>query len=967
MDEMPEKKDVVNTRHPKEVPLPADIDTLRAGFPQLQDARKYFSGAGPTARDYLDSKKITPKNLVDQRHAELLKDLRSQFEGNEKRTIESLAVINQTQAQLLRLQQVNDKTRPVPTAEEKYASGREAFYTILPGLLERNFHMLDRYLVLKGQHAAYGVTPNAEQEKAVQDQLAKFNAASTARLALWGTTGGPAPTAEAFAAVTKATDALVEATNPLPALVNALYGDFIDKALRKNDVNVLKKAEEYEVELKLKLRAGPVTAADKQAIFAKYRAQIDELQKVGALLGVELESLVRHNGLENLADMEEWSIPEGERDYQKPATVGAAPKIPTAEKVAAEGEKIAASSIDAMTENFREHFDMVLGPREGRPAKGFETDHLLSTKRWDIKAEHAWTKYASIRAAKVLTLMAKYRGGVRSMVVNGPRKVAVGITRATAGDTAADALDYTMKQALSTKEGGEYAKDHMAEIVKSFGLPADFDLTSDKDWKDLEGDKRWPGAKAQHEAKMLTVKDAIEKSRVEVEKPAREFEGDLTLLDALRKKADPNLLLGKRADPAMVQEYMKKGLTKEDIAALDPKDAVRVISAFVALFLQMRGNWNAYCRAMGKLEVLVMGNIQRHQDTSVAAKVADAGMAGDDEAVLKWIVFGAAGLATSYVLGGRGGLTSKPVGFRPVPFRIVNGVPSLLDRIRSGRLFFPKGFWPEGADIKKELSDLRARDEARAKEITELKKNETLNRERINELDRERAADRRLVEDLKSELALKEAAPLVADLPADLKTALQDAAKRHARLSVGEGAAKWTCDLKPDGTANFRGQGWTLDVDAAGRVTGVTGTPPAVSSLQSSLRTAADTKNVLDLEARHGIVAEGRAAPPADPSAPPEFVVNEAWARRMKIFTGLDPAKPMDVKLIAEELREALKDKTITRSEALEIQQKVAEVEAAAREGRLPVADAAVIRTRIREAATERGRLIREIREIKVL
>ncbi len=734
MAEMPEKKDVVNTRDPKEVPLPPDIDVLRAGFPQLQEARKLFSGTGPTAREYLDGKKLTPKTVVDERHVDTLKELKLKFEGKDNRTLEALAVINQTNAQLVRLQQVNDKTRAIPTDEERAVLSNEVIFTVLPGLMDRNLKMLDRYLVLKKQHAAYGVAADPALEKTVQDQLQKFNAASTARLALWGSRD--------VAALQKATDALQEAINPLPVMVNALYGDIIDRALRKNNELILSKATEYEVALKLKLKEGTVTDADKKALYEKYRAEIDELQKIGSSLGVELESLLRHNGLENIADVEELSIPEGQRDYQTPAKVNPAEKIDPkrAEDAAVEGEKIVNSSIDGLTENFREHFDMVLGPRNGRPAKDYEKDYLLNTKRWDIRAEDVWTKHASMRVAQVLTLLSKYRGGVRSMVVNGPRKVATGITRATVGDKAADALDYSMKKVLSTKEGGEYAKDQMAEIVKSFGLPEGFDLTSQKDWKDLEEDKRWPGAKARHEQKMMTVKDNIEKFRAEIEVPARAFESDLDLLDALRKKTNPRLLVGKRADQAMVLEFQKKGLTMDDIAKLDPNDAKTLLAAYVALYLQMRGHWDAYCRAMGKLEVGIMGNIQRHQDTAVAARVAGANQQAEDDDFLKWLIFAAAGIATSYVLGGRGG-AARPFGNRiamnrPIG-RILNGPLSLVDRtfyagpkraIERGSLggyvsgFLKPGQTPAEAltDTKTELAKLKAEASADKGKIAEL-------------------------------------------------------------------------------------------------------------------------------------------------------------------------------------------------------------------------------------------------------
>ncbi len=734
MDEkLPARKDVENTRNPKEVPLPADIDDLRKAFPEFTEARRLFGGSGPnTARGYVEGQKIDPKTAVDQRHADLLRDMRAKFDGKDQRTIEALSVINQTQAQLLRLQQVNDKTRAVPTDEEKYASGREAFYTVLPGLIERNFGMIDRYLVLKKQHAAYGVAADPALEKAVQDQLKKFNTAAAARLALWGTND--------ITALQRATEALKEAVNPLPVLTNALYGDLIDRALRQNNSLILKKGNEYEVELRLLLKKGTVTQEEKNALAEKFRGEVAALQKVGASLGVELESLLRHTGLENIADIEEFTIPEGQRQYQKPAAVAKAPSIPLANAAAAEGEKIMGSTVDALTENFRGHFDMVLGPRPGRPAKGFEKDHLLSTKRWDMKLEQLWTEQASARAAMVLNLLAKYRGGVRSMVVNGPRKVAVGVTRSTLGDTVADTLDFSMKKVLSTKEGSEYAKDNMAGLLKAMGLPEDFDLNSAKDWKDLEEDKRWPGAKAKHEAKMTSVKANIEKCRAEVEGPAKEFETDLVMLESLRKKTSAEVLLGKKADPALVEQFVTKGLTAADIADLDPKDGPRMLAAYVALYLQMRGHWNAYARAMGKLEGLVMENIQAHQDKKVEADIAAGNQKGEDDDFLKWLVFGAAGLATAYALGGRGGfarLGENRIGFRRPFSRIANGIPSLFDRtlisgparaVKRGSLIgYLEGFLKPGqtpteamAEAKAELATLRKEREADRARILEL-------------------------------------------------------------------------------------------------------------------------------------------------------------------------------------------------------------------------------------------------------
>ena len=672
--EKPKPLDAPNTRDPKEVPKPANIEELRKGMPGLSDAWKLFRGSGPKlARDVVAAK-LVPKTQVDEHHAAVLKELQEQFSPKENRTLESLAVVNQTQSQLLRLRQVNDKSRVINADEELAASGREIFFTILPSLVERNLNMLDRYLDLKKQYEAYGITMNPATEKAVKDQLKIFNDATTARLALWGQSG---------AAVEKATTDLQNAVNPLAVLVNNLYAEFIDLALRKNNELVLKKAEEYQAELTELAKKGTVSDADKNLLMQKHKSQIEVLQKQAVVLGIELESLLLHNGLENIADIEEFTIPEGQRTYKKPAPVEKAPTIPTATAAAAEAEKIVRSSVDALTENFRGHFDMVLGPRNGRPATGYEKDHLLSTKRWDIAAEDLWTEKASVRAATLLNLLAKYRGGVRSMVVNGPRKVAVGITRKVAGDAVADTLDMTMKGVISTKEGGEYAKEHMKDLIKAMGLPEGFDLTSAKDWKDLDEDKRWPGAKKRHDEKMQSVKSIIEKFRKDVEAPAKDFETDLDVLDALRKKTDPARMLGQRADPALVAKFQAKGLTKADIDALDPKNAPEMLAAYVALYLQMRGHWQAYCRAMGGLEKAVMGNIQAHQDKADAANTTAANMQDEDDGFLKWLVFGAAGLATAYVIGGRGGaarLAQNKISMRRPMLRILNGLPSLVDR-----------------------------------------------------------------------------------------------------------------------------------------------------------------------------------------------------------------------------------------------------------------------------------------------
>jgi hypothetical protein len=255
------------------------------------------------------------------------------------------------------------------------------------------------------------------------------------------------------------------------------------------------------------------------------------------------------------------------------------------------------------------------------------------------------------------------------------------------------------------------------------------------------------------------------------------------------------------------------------------------------------------------------------------------------------------------------------------------------------------------AELERELEEAKRRGEVSEAKATEFER-------RLAEIERRLGGG-----------SPPEATPTVPgapELPPRFSDLLKEAAKRHGRVTVGEGDARWTCELAENGAAKFSGKGWTLEVDATGKVTGSTGTPPEATVLQKALQTSVDVTNKLDLKASHGIVTEARATPVADPSAPPPLVLNEAWATRMRILTSLDPKLPVDIKLLKEELAKAESDKTLTRREVLEIEAKLTQIEEAAKAGRITPLEASQLRTRVREAAVERGRLLREVREIKV-
>jgi hypothetical protein len=252
----------------------------------------------------------------------------------------------------------------------------------------------------------------------------------------------------------------------------------------------------------------------------------------------------------------------------------------------------------------------------------------------------------------------------------------------------------------------------------------------------------------------------------------------------------------------------------------------------------------------------------------------------------------------------------------------------------------------EVLDLKKEIGDRLARGELTAAEAMDLLK-------KVAEIEEGLA---------KSAPSVVPGAP---ELAPEFKTDLKSAAAKYTRLTVGDGAAKWTGELRPDGSASFSGEGWTLEIDAAGKVTASTGAPP-MDAIGKSLKAAAEVKNRLELRSGHGIVAETRPAAPVAPGTTPPLVINEAWSGRMRFLTSLDASKPVDLDIMRAELAKAKADKLLTEEEVKEIDTKHTQIEEAAKANRITAIEAKAMRAKVRDAAVERGRLLREVKEIKV-
>lgn len=572
---------------------------------------------------------------------------RNYTERGRPRGYQVVLINNRATAERERLRLQIENTSSTPPARspqriqlENLRENQEILNATVERIISRTLQSVDRYTVLCETYKRYGNTiRDTNAETRISTGLRALTTAMDARIKASGD----------HWSMVDADNRVQQALLRLPMEANDLYINCLERCMTKN------------VELGLAVREAN-------------RADGDTLRTERMAIAREQQAYLFHHGVRLMEDIELLTNPSvatgrGNTVRNRAENHQVPDQLP---RDTEEGNKLIDGQVTSTIEEFRSHFDAVLGRRRpGKPAR--TTPGLLDTNAPQISDEHNWTEGAMGRmfTLRLCNQLAQYRGFVNTLPGRAGREAFNFIGLRWIGDW--------VPQAMPAEE---YRKQHMKEILVPLGLPEGFDF-SDKAWKDLRANKeQW----ATYKEKMRSIRTIIQEEKAKVEAAVKAFEEDLEILEHMKTLREPGI-----QDATPDAEILAKArLTIGDVRAIRKGEKGKILAVALVMSRQMRNDWRAYNKSMGDLSGRILGNLNTHVDSAVGGNIAADAMWWENYMI--WIVAGTL-IVGGQIMGRTGGIPWLRGGrvLRPT----LNFVPSLLHR---GALFSARAFQGNWSD-----------------------------------------------------------------------------------------------------------------------------------------------------------------------------------------------------------------------------------------------------------------------------
>jgi hypothetical protein len=691
-------------------------DARNALSPSIQRAWEAFHGT-PVMSDQFRKETAPHLPVLDP----LVKDVASvsekaaaavkkSVEAHGVGTFEQIATLNATMIQQQRIKQNADPTLRADVVTTRVTMMREVIWRMLPRAIDRSLRTMDRYATLRQRFP--GVPVNTRLEQEATRHMERLDTAMRWRMmiahAYRGLDNG-GPTSLMFTAARKGLVEQQPAYAPrIQQLIKERTADTVSAlgtgaAAKKEAAGIMAESQaflkDYETNSKSLLdvmnRPGATEAQIRTALdavendamyvliqtlnaqpdpaFDVYRDFLNRslawhaeqtnklsLQEASDARDKQLKALATTRqeilkeqgtlfleaGQGYINEMLAVSTPEALLKFEGDAKVKAGAKR-TAEN-AAKLRKELHGHHDSLIRGFQSHFSaMVEGDRK--------TPGVLSST-FDLRMQDIWNEGGGRQKfVQMLDFLVQIRAWLRPGTI--PRLF------------------------LGTAEASneKFRQEAMDPILIAMGFPPGFHINDEASWKALS-----PTQRKLIEERGHSVLGNINRMGPQVRERMQALQGNIGVLQGLRSRAAFDELQGVRPDPEWLARTSIDEAAIKTLPARCTTDADKgkLLAAYLVLYGQMRGNWDAYMKVLNELSDANGKVLETHLNLVVGAR--DGGRAvGPD-----WIAYVVLGAA--WVYGGNRVLASVWPGGR---FGMMNPLRLPNAPLRAGVNLWEGGAW----------------------------------------------------------------------------------------------------------------------------------------------------------------------------------------------------------------------------------------------------------------------------------